>query len=33
VAHNFYGEIKRYFRWLGGAPHPQPKQQTDLKEH
>jgi len=20
VAHNFYGEIKRYFRWLGGAP-------------
>jgi formate hydrogenlyase subunit 3/multisubunit Na+/H+ antiporter MnhD subunit len=22
-AHNFYGEIKRYFRWLGGAPRPQ----------
>jgi NADH:ubiquinone oxidoreductase subunit 5 (subunit L)/multisubunit Na+/H+ antiporter MnhA subunit len=25
VAHNFYGEIKRYFRWLGGmqrAPEP-----------
>ncbi len=21
VAHNFYGEIKRYFRWLGGAPN------------
>jgi formate hydrogenlyase subunit 3/multisubunit Na+/H+ antiporter MnhD subunit len=21
VAHNFYGEIKRYFGWLGGAPH------------
>jgi hydrogenase-4 component B len=21
-AHNFYGEIKRYFRWLGGAPRP-----------
>jgi formate hydrogenlyase subunit 3/multisubunit Na+/H+ antiporter MnhD subunit len=20
VAHNFYGEIKRYFRWLGGRP-------------
>jgi formate hydrogenlyase subunit 3/multisubunit Na+/H+ antiporter MnhD subunit len=19
-AHNFYGEIKRYFKWLGGAP-------------
>jgi hydrogenase-4 component B len=33
VAHNFYGEIKRYFRWLGGTPHPPPKQQTDLKEH
>jgi formate hydrogenlyase subunit 3/multisubunit Na+/H+ antiporter MnhD subunit len=23
VAHGFYGEIKRYFRWLGGAPAPQ----------
>jgi hydrogenase-4 component B len=23
VAHNFYGEIKRYFRWLGGAPRSQ----------
>ena len=22
VAHNFYGEIKRYFGWLGGTPHP-----------
>jgi len=22
VAHNFYGDIKRYFRWLGGMPHP-----------
>jgi hydrogenase-4 component B len=22
TAHQFYGEIKRYFRWLGGAPHP-----------
>ena len=21
VAHNFYGEIKRYFGWLGGAAH------------
>ena len=20
VAHNFYGEIKRYFKWLGGSP-------------
>ena len=27
VAHNFYGEIKRYFRWLGGAPRPQPGKQ------
>ncbi|HXZ40182.1 MAG TPA: proton-conducting transporter membrane subunit [Terriglobales bacterium] len=24
VAHNFYGEIKRYFRWLGGLPHSHP---------
>ena len=24
VAHNFYGEIKRYFRWLGGAPARKP---------
>jgi hypothetical protein len=22
VAHNFYTEIKRWFRWLGGTPHP-----------
>jgi formate hydrogenlyase subunit 3/multisubunit Na+/H+ antiporter MnhD subunit len=22
IAHNFYSEIKRYFRWLGGLPHP-----------
>jgi formate hydrogenlyase subunit 3/multisubunit Na+/H+ antiporter MnhD subunit len=21
VAHNFYGEVKRYFGWLGGSPH------------
>jgi len=21
TAHNFYGEIKRYFKWIGGAPH------------
>jgi formate hydrogenlyase subunit 3/multisubunit Na+/H+ antiporter MnhD subunit len=21
VAHNFYGEIKRYFGWIGGTPH------------
>jgi formate hydrogenlyase subunit 3/multisubunit Na+/H+ antiporter MnhD subunit len=25
VASNFYGEIKRYFHWLGGTPKPQPK--------
>ncbi len=24
VARNFYGEITRHFRWLGGAPRPQP---------
>ena len=23
TAHNFYGEIKRYFGWLGGTAHPQ----------
>jgi formate hydrogenlyase subunit 3/multisubunit Na+/H+ antiporter MnhD subunit len=33
AAHNFYGEIKRYFGWLGGAPRPQPKPQSGLKEH
>jgi hydrogenase-4 component B len=27
-AHNFYGEIKRYFRWLGGAPRPHREQPT-----
>jgi len=25
VAHNFYGEIKRYFGWLGGMPHRAPE--------
>jgi formate hydrogenlyase subunit 3/multisubunit Na+/H+ antiporter MnhD subunit len=29
VAHNFYGEIKRYFPWLGGAPH---RRQTESKK-
>jgi hydrogenase-4 component B len=24
-AHHFYGEIKRYFGWLGGAPRPLPQ--------
>ena len=32
VAHGYYGEIKRYFRWLGGAPAPQPEKSADLKE-
>jgi formate hydrogenlyase subunit 3/multisubunit Na+/H+ antiporter MnhD subunit len=27
-AHNFYGEIKRYFRWLGGAPRPRREEPT-----
>jgi hydrogenase-4 component B len=26
VAHNFYSEIKRYFRWLGGLPQTRPAQ-------
>ncbi len=29
TAHNFYGEIKRWFRWLGGASHPDPGKQND----
>ncbi len=29
VAHNFYGEIKRYFRWLGGMPKPRAGAVTD----
>jgi len=32
VAHNFYGEIKRYFRWVGGAPAPEPHVPPILKE-
>ena len=32
VAHNFYGEIKRYFGWLGGAPHPRPARPPAVKE-
>ncbi|MGD0138070.1 MAG: proton-conducting transporter membrane subunit [Tepidisphaeraceae bacterium] len=31
VAHNFYGEIKRYFRWLGGMPRAV-QQAPDVKE-
>jgi formate hydrogenlyase subunit 3/multisubunit Na+/H+ antiporter MnhD subunit len=33
VAHGYYGEIKRYFRWLGGAPAPGPEKSGRLKEH
>ncbi len=33
VAHNFYGEIKRWFRWLGGAPHVEAGKRNALKEH
>jgi formate hydrogenlyase subunit 3/multisubunit Na+/H+ antiporter MnhD subunit len=32
VAHNFYGEIKRYFRWLGGMPHAHPDVPPAMKE-
>jgi formate hydrogenlyase subunit 3/multisubunit Na+/H+ antiporter MnhD subunit len=31
-AHNFYTEIKRYFRWLGGTAHPATGKQDDVKE-
>jgi formate hydrogenlyase subunit 3/multisubunit Na+/H+ antiporter MnhD subunit len=31
TAHNFYGEIKRWFRWLGGTPHPDPGRQGKVK--
>ena len=33
VAHGYYGEIKRHFRWLGGAPTPEPVKPADPKEH
>ncbi len=33
VAHGFYGEIKRYFRWLGGAPVLRPEKPAEPKEH
>jgi len=32
VARNFYGEIKRYFGWLGGTPHPGPDKTPVVKE-
>jgi hydrogenase-4 component B len=31
TAHNFYGEIKRYFRWLGGAPRHNELQRRETK--
>jgi formate hydrogenlyase subunit 3/multisubunit Na+/H+ antiporter MnhD subunit len=31
VAHGYYGEIKRYFRWLGGAPASQPEKAADRR--
>jgi NADH:ubiquinone oxidoreductase subunit 5 (subunit L)/multisubunit Na+/H+ antiporter MnhA subunit len=33
IAHNFYGEIKRYFGWLGGVPHRRLGRSTAAKEH
>ena len=33
VAHNFYGEIKRYFRWVGGMPHAPSAKPTVVKEN
>ena len=32
TAHNFYGEIKRYFGWLGGASRPQRDVPGEVKE-
>ena len=32
IAHNFYGEIKRYFRWLGGVPHPRTAGQAAMRK-
>ncbi|MBM3892278.1 MAG: peroxiredoxin family protein, partial [Verrucomicrobia bacterium] len=32
AAHNLYGEIKRYFRWLGGLPRRQPAKPSALDE-
>jgi len=31
TAHHFYGEIKRYFRWLGGIKHPHPEKKDEVK--
>jgi len=32
AAHGWYGEIKRYFRWLGGAPAPEPEKPGHREE-
>jgi len=32
AAHGFYGEIKRYFHWLGGAPAPPGEKAANLKD-
>jgi hydrogenase-4 component B len=32
VAHNFYGEVKRYFGWIGGAPHAHADKTPAVKE-
>jgi hydrogenase-4 component B len=32
-AHHFYGEIKRYFHWLGGAPRPSAPEPADSLKH
>jgi formate hydrogenlyase subunit 3/multisubunit Na+/H+ antiporter MnhD subunit len=33
VAHNFYGEIKRYFLWIGGSPKMHVNGRSALKGH
>ncbi len=33
VAHNFYGEIKRCFGWIGGGLHPRSTRSNTAKEH
>ena len=33
AAHGFYGEIKRYFGWIGGAPHPRSDRTAGRGEH
>jgi hypothetical protein len=32
TAHNFYGEIKRYFRWMGGTGRAHHGDQSSVKE-